>query len=213
MHHFLVTIVLACAACGSSPTIVRTGAPLYPTLAPGGEARCGDGVELVPVKSFLSEVDSGYYTTATLDTEVPGVAVYHRDGRGPLELSEVLPQLGEPTLASLHAARLAPIHSKQAKFSGARKIVFLGAAVAIAGLGIMLNDATKEEPKLSELGAAMTGGGLLVEIVAAVVAWSTRPSRFERTYAAHREKLLIDGEDDLASAKAGVDRYNAARCR
>lgn len=211
MRHFL--LALALAACGSSPTIVRTGAPLYPTLAPGGAARCGDGIELVPVKSFLSEVDSGYYTTATLDTEVPGVGVYHRDGRGPLELSGVLPQLGEPALASLHDARLAPIRSKQARFDGARKIVFLGAAVALTGLALVTKDALQEEPRFSELGAAMTGGGLLVEIIAAVAAFAYRPSRFERTYLQHREKLLIDGEDDLASAKAGVDRYNAARCR
>jgi hypothetical protein len=213
IRELVAVLWFACAACATGPGAVPIAAPLPSTAGPVRNACESEGmIELVPSRAFSTASDFVSATTVrTIDVAHSGLGLFRRNGSGPLPLVDLLPQLGEPELTSLHVGRIAPTHRKLQRQGRARR-TFGIASLTLTGVGGFMSIHGLLADNNTELaaGAITLGVSLAVSMIGFAVVYRDRPSPLEITYHDVRTNLLIAGEDDGAAAARGVDRYNEA---
>ncbi|MEM7679196.1 MAG: hypothetical protein AAF449_24730 [Myxococcota bacterium] len=213
-HRTIIAGVVLCAfstACLPRTTVVRERAPIdLSTGKPQNPCERREFLEIVPVTGFAQSQQEGsagfgWVRIETLEAKQPGFSIYRQ--RELQLMPEILPRLDEPELTDLHLGRLEPIQAKKDVESTWKWITVavgsVGIGVSIAGLGAVATDSDAVGPLLG-----VAGGLTVASLLTALGAFVNRPSNQENTYYDLRQRLLIEGEDDLAAASRGVDRYN-----
>jgi hypothetical protein len=196
--------LLACSGLGPPP-FRRIGEPL-PLQAGATQNDC-------EAQDWLHLVEGTYFTGATdvygsdywrnLQTTTRGWAVVQSDSAGPRRLDMLLPVMNEPELERLHMSRIVPGLKAQRLAS---TLFWSGAigGIVLSSVGLV----TTSQPEANEgLSSALLIGSLGSLLVMSI-GWVMTPDAETRTYVQTRQHLFVAGEDDLASARRGVDHLN-----
>jgi len=191
---------LLLVACG--PSALRTG----PALAlPSGPARsvCErvGWYEAAPVRVTAEGETAGVLFTTRYTQEFHGLGLFRPGQQQPEELDDVWPKLAEAPLQQKHELPIERVdaasrHSLYWALGG------LGGMAAGIGGAVAVADSSR--------GAAATLGisGLVAGLVGVVGALVAQQSGADQLQADARRRLFIEGEDDFAAVRRGVERNN-----
>lgn len=217
MVHKLVFLVACSAAVGcATVTTARTGDPIaLPSGAPSTPCEQSRALEVAPTKVFAQGADDagihdGYYVTIVREQEAEGLGIYRTDNRQLVELPHILPELGNQDLERRHMGRVQPINDKRDRqvnwflFSVTGGLGLLTAGIAVAAIGIEQEDSST----VGLIGVAVMGVGIVSTLVGLVAALANHPTGQERIYSDVRNRIFLDGEDDLVEVVKSIDAFN-----
>lgn len=216
LRSLAVIFVTPLVACGG-PTAIRDGKAIIRAPSQSACTR-SRGLSVVPTRVFAQASDSsggfGYTVVTTEEVAITGLGIY-REGDLQL-LPRVLPELDDDELAALHLQRIEPIQRKIDNRDLWAAITLGLDAAALASLGVAVVGLVEEDDDLTIGGFVASGGFLTGALFGLIPTLLYTPGRQEKLYYDVRQRVLLEGEDDLDAALQAVDRYNAqveVQCR
>jgi hypothetical protein len=216
---FLV-VSLNATACVSVST-ARTGDPIaLPSGLPSTPCEVTRALEIAPTKVFAQgHDDAGFrdagirgslHVTIVHEQEAEGLGIYRASNRQLVELPVLLPELENEVLEERHMARVQAINEKRDRqadwflFAAVSGPVLLTAGSIVAAIGLEREDSTA----VSLTGVSLIGAGALSTLIGLIAVAVNHPTGQERVYSDVRNRIFLEGEDDLAEVVKSVDAFN-----
>lgn len=208
-------VCFSAIACAGIPT-VRTDDPIVlPSGAPSTPCEQERAFEVAPTRVFVQGVtgtqDVYLYTVVTVREEtVEGLGIYRTRDHELAELLEILPSLESPELERRHMARIQPYNAKMDRYSNWRLFTLLSwPGLTAAGVtGMALGNKDYELTSLGWVGLSLVVVGTVAGIVGGAGLLANFPTGQEALYGNVRNRLFLEGEDDLVEVVRSVDAFN-----
>lgn len=198
----------------TATTVREADALALPSGAPATPCEEGEALQIIPTRVFAIGRDpamsrGSFYVQHVREETNVGLGVYRLESGELLELAEVSTVLEDSEVLRRHLQRVEPINDKSDRMSLWQKIgIYSMIGLGGSGLGLASYGLAREDLTFASTGLILLGSALVPMIVSFIGMAINTPTAQERTYADIRNRVFLDGEDDLAAVIAGVDAHN-----